>query len=93
MFPTLIRRAGQRAPTPQEYIARIRQLYPPKKVWPPDYKRLSPQEQLKYEKKYKRRTRLAMARPRWDKSMKLIQLFSIVCMLRRPCARTTPGKS
>ncbi|KAF3765757.1 hypothetical protein M406DRAFT_257371 [Cryphonectria parasitica EP155] len=79
MLPTLIRRAAQNAAAPEAaYIARIRELYPPKKVWPPDFKSLSPQEQLRYEKKYKRRLALATARPRWNKFIKLIQLFSIV---------------
>ncbi|PSR80063.1 hypothetical protein BD289DRAFT_349208, partial [Coniella lustricola] len=52
--------------------------YPPKKVWPPDFTKLSPQEQLRYEKKYKRRMGLAMARPQWHRFIKLVQLFSMV---------------
>ncbi|OAA55823.1 hypothetical protein SPI_08030 [Niveomyces insectorum RCEF 264] len=48
-----------------------------KKVWPPDFTRLSPQEQLRFEKRYKRRVALASARPRWIKFIKLVQLFSV----------------
>lgn len=82
MFPTLARRAAQNAPKSDlAYIHRIIELHPPKKVWPPDFKRLSAQEQLRFEKKFKRRLALATARPRWDKFVKLAQLFSIVCML------------
>lgn len=89
MFRTLARRAAQNgaASQPQqhasEYVQRMAKLYPPKKVWPPDFKRLSPQERLGFEKRYKRRLRLATARPRWDKFTKLAQLFSIVCTSRR----------
>ncbi|SPO03338.1 uncharacterized protein DNG_06020 [Cephalotrichum gorgonifer] len=52
--------------------------YQPKKVWPPDYAQLSFQEQLRFEKKYKRRVMLACARPRWDKGVKLAQLVTVV---------------
>lgn len=83
MLPTLARRAAHKVARPQlEYIQRIRELYPPKKVWPPDFSRLSPQEQLRYEKKYKRRMALATTRPKWDKAVKLLQLFSVVCMFK-----------
>lgn len=55
-------------------------LFKAKKVWPPDFKSMSPQEQLRLEKKYKRRAALATARPRWDKFIRLAQLFSVTCM-------------
>lgn len=61
-----------RPPLPQ-------QKYKNKKVWPPDFTRLSPQEQLRFEKRYKRRVALASARPRWVKFVKLVQLFSVTC--------------
>lgn len=81
MLPTLIRKAAQEAkPSNEAWLRRIRELYPPKKVWPPDFKKLSLQEQLKYEKKYKRRLALATARPQWTKFIKLVQLFSVTCM-------------
>lgn len=88
MFRTLARRAAQTAadstqsskPT-STYVQQMGKLYPPKKVWPPNFKRLSLQEQLRFEKKYKRRLALATARPRWVKFTKLAQLFSISCKL------------
>jgi hypothetical protein len=79
MFSTLARKAAQGA-TPRlsaEYIKMIRERYPPKKVWPPDFKSLSPQEQLMFEKKYKRRLAMKSARPKWEKLLKLAQLFSV----------------
>ncbi|KAL2258016.1 hypothetical protein VTK26DRAFT_8832 [Humicola hyalothermophila] len=42
---------------------------------------MSPQQQLRFEKKYKRRLALATARPQWDKFIKLTQLFSITFVL------------
>ncbi|ROW16950.1 hypothetical protein VPNG_01424 [Cytospora leucostoma] len=82
MLPTLIRRAAREAkPSNEAWLRRIKELYPPKKVWPPDFKKLSLQEQLKYEKKYKRRLALATARPRWTKFIKLVQLFSVTSVV------------
>jgi hypothetical protein len=81
MFPTLARRLAERA---RPRIPTITP-YPTKKVWPPDFSKLSPQAQLKYEKKYKRRVKLATARPMWNKVIQLTQLFSITCMpIRKP---------
>lgn len=83
MFSTLVRRSAQgtKPPSSAEYIRKIRELYPPKKVWPPDFKRLSLQEQLKFEKKFKRRLAIKAERPLWDKSIKLVQLFTVTSTL------------
>lgn len=82
MFSTLVRRTAQNASRADAaHIKRIVELHPAKKVWPPDFKKLSFQEQLRLEKKYKRRLALAMARPRWEKFMKLAQLFTVSCRL------------
>ncbi|KAL1882340.1 hypothetical protein VTK73DRAFT_1899 [Phialemonium thermophilum] len=73
MLGTLVRRSAERA------TRRLEIPYNPyktKKVWPPDFSKLSPQEQLRFEKRFKRRVQLATARPRWNKMIKLIQLFS-----------------
>ncbi|EPE07741.1 hypothetical protein F503_00463 [Ophiostoma piceae UAMH 11346] len=51
--------------------------YKAKKVWPPDFTLLSPQEQLRFEKRYKRRVAIRSERPRWNKFVNLGQLFSI----------------
>lgn len=51
----------------------------PKKVWPPDFSKLSTKEQFRFERRYKRRVKLATARPRWDKYVRLAQLFSVSC--------------
>jgi hypothetical protein len=77
MFPTLVRRLAQ-ATKPQANSA-VSGTVKLKKVWPPDLKSMSMQQQLRFEKKYKRRLKLATARPRWDKMVRLGQLFSITC--------------
>lgn len=84
MFSTLARRAaqGSKPQSSSEYIRKIRELYPPKKVWPPDFKTLSPQEQLKFEKKFKRRLAIKAERPKWDKAIKLAQLFTVTSTSR-----------
>lgn len=51
--------------------------YKPRKIWPPDFSRLSQKEQFRFEKKYKRRVKLATARPRWDKFVRMAQLLSV----------------
>ncbi len=73
MFPTLVRRLAQSA-KPQINATSPSKL---KKVWPPDFSKLSYAEQLRYEKRYKRRVAHISARPRWDKFIKLTQLFTI----------------
>lgn len=78
MFPTLVRRLAQ-ASKPQVNVPAAGNPIKLKKVWPPDFKSMSPQQQLRFEKKYKRRLKLATARPRWDKFVRLTQLCSITC--------------
>jgi len=77
MLPTLARRMAT-APKPQ--LTTHTNPFKTKKVWPPDFSKLSTHEQFRYEKKYKRRLKLATARPTWNKMIKLGQLFSITCM-------------
>ncbi|KAK3396757.1 hypothetical protein B0T20DRAFT_242867 [Sordaria brevicollis] len=55
--------------------------YPAKKSWPPDFSTMSPQEQLKYEKRYKRKIHHIAQRPRWDKMVQLAQLGTISFVL------------
>jgi len=77
MLPTLLRRAAAQGPRSQLDLPNV--AFKLKKVWPPDFTKLSPQEQLRLEKKYKRRAQLATARPTWNKTIKLAQLFAITC--------------
>lgn len=76
MLPTLIRRAVQ-GPRSQLDLPNV--AFKLKKVWPPDFTKLTPQEQLRLEKKYKRRAQLATARPTWNKTIRLAQLFTVTC--------------
>ncbi|KAK4238807.1 hypothetical protein C8A03DRAFT_33131 [Achaetomium macrosporum] len=76
MLPTLVRRLAQAA-KPQLSATASNPTYKLKKVWPPDMKTMTAQQQLRLEKKYKRRLKLATARPRWDKFVRLAQLFTM----------------
>ncbi|KAL0941399.1 uncharacterized protein CTRU02_204162 [Colletotrichum truncatum] len=78
MLPTIIRRAAETAGRRFDVFSNP---YRTKKVWPPDFTSLSPQAQLRFEKKYKRRLALVYARPRWDKAIKLIQLATVAGFL------------
>ncbi|KAF9878780.1 hypothetical protein CkaCkLH20_03680 [Colletotrichum karsti] len=78
MLPTLARRMAETAARRFDVFSNP---YRAKKVWPPDFTGLSPQAQLRFEKKYKRRLALVYARPRWDKAIKLIQLATVTGFL------------
>ncbi|PHH60798.1 hypothetical protein CDD81_1149 [Ophiocordyceps australis] len=45
----------------------------PRKVWPPNFEELSPQQQFRLEKKYKRRIQMASYSPKWEKNIKYLQ--------------------
>ncbi|KAI0517305.1 hypothetical protein F5B22DRAFT_116472 [Xylaria bambusicola] len=80
MFPTLVRRLATSPPSAPKLgnIVNARfSEYKPKKVWPPDFSKLSKKEQFRFEKRYKRRIRLATARPRWNKLVQLAQLGTV----------------
>jgi hypothetical protein len=47
--------------------------YKAKKEWPPDFSKLSPKHQFRFERRYRRRAKLAWARPVWTKGTKLAQ--------------------
>ena len=76
MLPTLVRRLAEAS---RPSLSARNTSYKLKKVWPPDFSKLSPAEQFRFEKRYKRRVKLASVRPRWDKLIKLTQLFGITC--------------
>jgi hypothetical protein len=73
MLPTIARLSKQEIP----YI--YRNLYRAKRLWPPDFKKLTGKEKFRLERRYKRRVKLKWARPGWTKGVKLAQLGSIVC--------------
>ncbi|KAI1751146.1 hypothetical protein F4782DRAFT_505947 [Xylaria castorea] len=90
MVPTLIRRLTTGPPVAPKLRNATRTAppgiyadsrYKPKKVWPPDFSKLSGKEQFRFERRYKRRLKLATARPRWDKIVRLAQLGSVTCVL------------
>lgn len=50
-----------------------------KRKWPPDFSKLSEKHQFRLERKYRRRSKLKFARPRWMKATKLVQWGLIGC--------------
>lgn len=81
MFPTLSRRLAATSKEPllkRAPLSVVNNPYKARKVWPPDFKQLNPQQQLRFEKKYKRRILLANYSPRWEKGVKFAQLVTIV---------------
>lgn len=77
MIPTLARRLAQPAKETVIKSAQASNFYPAKKVWPPNFKELTHQQQLRFEKKYKRRVYMANQSPRWEKGVKYAQLATI----------------
>lgn len=91
MLPTLARRmaqaAGKATTTNTATASSASSISSPsrlKKVWPPDFSKLSKQEQLHFEKRYKRRVSHIAQRPRWNKMIQLAQLTTITCMGQAP---------
>jgi hypothetical protein len=74
MWPTIIRRAAQEK-IPYIYT----NPYKAKRLWPPDFSKISPKHQFRLERRYKRRAKLKWARPRWTKAVKIAQTGSIIC--------------
>jgi hypothetical protein len=51
----------------------------PKRQWPPDMSKLSPKHQFRLERKYRRRAALKYARPKFIKTVTLVQWGVIGC--------------
>ncbi|KYK55272.1 hypothetical protein DCS_07235 [Drechmeria coniospora] len=84
MFPTLIRRLAQPAgnSVPKQVpLTAATNPYKARKVWPPNFTELNHQQQLRFEKKYKRRIYLASRSPRWEKGVKFAQLATITAAM------------
>ncbi|KAI0015248.1 hypothetical protein F4780DRAFT_764734 [Xylariomycetidae sp. FL0641] len=69
--------AARSATRPPAAPPRLLTRFRTKKVWPPDFAKLSAKEQFRLERRYKRRVKLATARPRWDRYVRLAQLGSV----------------
>jgi len=87
MLPTLARRislnpfAAPKAPAvnvPYFPYTWETNPYVCKRTWPPEFTKLSQKHQFKLERRYRRRAKLAYARPNWHKMVKLAQWGSIL---------------
>lgn len=45
--------------------------YRAQKEWPPDFTKLSPKYQLRFERRYRRRTKLKGTKPSWNRNLGL----------------------
>jgi hypothetical protein len=48
-------------------------LYPAHTSWPPNFADLTQKEQFRFERKFKRRSKLKWARPIWNRNLALLQ--------------------
>lgn len=87
MLPTLARRMGLNPfASPKAPAVNIPYFpytwetnpYVCKRTWPPEFSKLSQKHQFKLERRYRRRAKLAYARPNWHKMVKLAQWGSIL---------------
>ncbi|KAE8448834.1 hypothetical protein EG329_008836 [Mollisiaceae sp. DMI_Dod_QoI] len=74
MFSTLVRRSAQQK-IPFDIQSNP---FKARRLWPPDFSKISTKHQFRLERKYKRRAKLKWARPRWTKFVKTMQLGSIL---------------
>ena len=83
---TLLRAAGASLPAVR---TPIKNPYKAQKQWPPDFTKINPKDQFRFERRYRRRAKLKWARPRWMKITKLVQWGSCSCMYDNLLASTT----
>lgn len=83
MFATLLRRAREPLSKVTSHGAgssissTASNPFKARKMWPPNLEDLTPQQQLRFEKKYKRRVVLAQRAPRWQKGVKYAQFATL----------------
>ena len=51
--------------------------YKAKRLWPPDFSKMTHHQQFAFEKKYKRRAKYSYLRPSWVRKVKLVQFLSV----------------
>ncbi|PQE17142.1 Glycolipid anchored surface GAS1 protein [Rutstroemia sp. NJR-2017a WRK4] len=80
MFWTIARRAAQQTQSKIPFDI-YQNPYKAKRLWPPDFAKLSQKHQFRLERRYKRRAKLKWARPGWTKGVKIVQLGSILFVI------------
>lgn len=80
MFSTISRRSSNSPMLPIDPPLDVHNNpYKAKRLWPPDFTKLSQKHQFRLERKYRRRAKLKWARPAWNKGVKLAQMGSAAC--------------
>ncbi|ESZ95761.1 hypothetical protein SBOR_3868 [Sclerotinia borealis F-4128] len=80
MFRTVVRRAAQQTRLEFPYDPNLNP-YQAKRLWPPDFTKLSQKHQFRLERRYKRRSKLKWARPGWTKGVKVAQFSSVIFVI------------
>jgi len=82
IFASLFRRAPQVPANPIRFpYTWETNPYRCKRIWPPDFTKLSPKHQFRLERRYRRRQKLKWARPTWTNVTKIAQWSSILFVL------------
>lgn len=76
MLRSLVRRAAEPSKSAFNIHANP---YKAKRLWPPDFTQLPQKHQFRLERKFRRRSQLKWARPRYKKFVKLAQWATISC--------------
>ncbi|RKF53367.1 hypothetical protein GcC1_221015 [Golovinomyces cichoracearum] len=76
MFISAVRRAAQ-----NKASLFLNNHFKSRTVWPPDFSKLDAKQKFRYERKFKRRSKLKWLRPGWVKGVKIAQFTSIVFVL------------
>ena len=76
MLRPSLRRLAQAVPNTSGHT----NIYKAQKEWPPDFSKLHPKHQFRLERRYRRRSKLKWARPRWTKAVKLTAWGSSLCI-------------
>lgn len=87
MLPTLIRRSifarspaavSVPASAAHEIPYYLRNRFRAKKLWPPDFGTLTPKEQFRLERKYRRRSKLKYTSEKWIRWVTIFQMWMIL---------------
>ncbi|MCJ1311661.1 hypothetical protein MMC25_005334 [Agyrium rufum] len=62
---------------PTTYAGPRKRIFKAQKPWPPDFSKLDPKYQFRLERRYKRRSQQAWARPKWNRGVKVVQWCTI----------------
>ena len=57
--------------------------YKAKKIWPPDFEKVAPKHQFRFERKYRRRAKMKYTHEKWNDGVKIFTWVGVTGMLLR----------